>query len=125
VLPRLCVAALLVELLFFSSTRAHQEANNAPTKPCKLIVVRQPKPKWPDKLTGSKSIAAMRFTVERSGLVSHIKVIKSSGNNDVDKALVEALRQTVYKPLNGECDSIESTIQVNIDLSAGVNGPEI
>jgi len=51
--------------------------------------------------------------------VTHIKIIKCSGNNDVDKALVESLRQTVYKPLIGGCDSIESTIDVNIDFSAG------
>jgi hypothetical protein len=40
-------------------------------------------------------------------------------NSHKRRALVESLRQTVYKPLIGGCDSIESTIHVNIDFSAG------
>jgi TonB family protein len=114
-----CVATLLIELFLFSASSAHQQSNEESRNSCKLVVVRRSKPKWPENLTGSKSVAAMRFTVERSGRVTHIKIIKCSGNNDVDKALVESLRQTVYKPLIGGCDSIESTIDVNIDFSAG------
>jgi TonB family protein len=113
-----CMTTLLVELFLISPTRAHQKPNSESPNACKLRIIRQPKTKWPKHFTGSKSRVGLKFRVERSGQVTHIEVVNSSGNKQVDKALVDCLRGTVYAPLVCECDYVESTMQVNIDFSA-------
>lgn len=70
-----------------------------------------------DNISYSKN-TVVKFIINRNGEWSNLKILKSSGSKEVDKAALEAVQQTHFKPLpkefNGETVPIVFTFDINV-----------
>lgn len=112
------------------NTSVNEENDNAKNKSNKSInwepymkdLEQRIKGNWtPPRGDNSKRIV-VKFTIDKKGNLLNKSVIKSSGNEDMDKAALDAIDNTSFKPLpskfKGESVPIEFTFDYNVLNSA-------
>jgi TonB family protein len=81
-----------------------------------ITVTRRAPKKWKiqpeERFSGSPVIS---FTVDESGKVANVRVLKSSGVKDVDRWVVLTVRRWRYKTVKG-CAPTELQMSINIDF---------
>jgi TonB family protein len=63
-----------------------------------------------------KQVPVITFEVSEDGIVSNVKLVRSSGVKDIDKNEVQAISQWRYKPRPTGCGVIESEVAITIDF---------
>ncbi|HET6276123.1 MAG TPA: TonB family protein [Candidatus Cybelea sp.] len=86
---------------------------NADVKAIAPVAPDLPKPEWPRK----KVFALVEVTVAPSGKATAARVYKSSGDANVDRAVVTAAVKSTYSPKLANCVAIESTYMFRADFA--------
>ncbi len=73
---------------------------------------------WKPPKKNESNRVVLLFTVSKNGKVSNIKVLKSSGYKDVDKAAIKAVKDTApFQPLPAEFEDNQVDIHFKFDYN--------
>lgn len=79
---------------------------------------REIKLNWKPPKKNKSNRVVLLFTVSKNGKVSNIKVLKSSGYEDVDKSAIKAVKDTApFDPLPAEFEDNQVDIQFTFDYN--------
>lgn len=75
-------------------------------------------PKYPAAAlrSGIGGIVLVRANVDANGVPSDIDIVKRSGNRDLDRAAVSAVRQWRFEPAQANGQRVASTVQVPVEF---------
>jgi TonB family protein len=91
-----------------------QSQENAPK--CAAVPVRKIKYELPKDLKGFKSSPTISYVIEMDGAVTNVKIVKSSGSKAVDEVVLDAVKNSSYRPLKLGCGPIDSRATIIIDF---------
>jgi len=97
--------------------RILQTIHPAPASaPCVPTVVKKALPKWPKNVTGAESHMMVSVTVDSSGRVSKVSLVKVSRNAAVDAAAIASAQDTTYSAMPAACGDMDSNLVYYIDF---------
>jgi TonB family protein len=117
----LCASRSSYALQTNGSSSSRQKADVTPAK-----LITKTEPKYPDEARrkGVSGTVRVHALISKDGSLSHIKVI--SGDPLLTQAAIDAVQQWRYTPclLNGTPVEIDTTIDVNFELSKKSQEPK-
>jgi len=90
-----------------------------------LIYIRPPTPAYPNEARrkGQEGTAVVHVAIPSSGVPARVSISRSSGFPLLDKAAVEALEATRYRPFHDDVDQLVTTlVPVKFSLTQRVEG---
>jgi TonB family protein len=104
---RTLVALYFLVVVPFASFAQTPAPKDAGQEPCKVPAQRV-KPTTHDNvdLSKKKRNPIVRFLIAKDGSVSQVSLRRSSGNKEIDKAVVEAAKAYVFDPLPPGCVAV-------------------
>ena len=88
---------------------------SAPDTPCKLKLAHKTNPKLPKHLRGVRSALIVHVQVRPDGSVTEAEVVKGTGNQEVDRSVVNAIKSDWrYKPMRADCIMVEDLINIKL-----------
>lgn len=101
-------------------------ATPAPKRPACAVanadgrVIRQITPDYPDSardLNIGPVTVTMKVTIGPSGALEGVALLHSSGNTDIDKAALDAARQSTYAPRRVNCKNVTGSYEFRADFN--------
>lgn len=113
-LPLLCCTLLCIQSC---QAKEYSLGTQEESKMIDAKVVESPKPEIPDdfKDEAFKSVVTARFSIDAQGKFT-VKLIDSSGNDDIDKLVMTALKKWKFKPATLDDKPVASTRKLKIEL---------
>jgi len=83
-----------------------------------MAIDREPQPAIPEDLRADAldKTCVVRFTVGPDGSTIRVQIAQSSGNNELDRAALDAARQWKFKPATRDGEPVESQVNLHIEF---------
>jgi protein TonB len=86
----------------------------------KEVVMQNPlMPKYPkvSRRKGEEGVVTLMAEVSKSGVVTSVNILKSSGYPRLDAAAVEAMKSAVFHPAQSDGKCVDSKVQLDVNFS--------